>query len=220
LATTALTFSDLQEIPPSTDETCTFISTGPFCNTLKADPFTLIITLWTALQLIWVSMLLTVQLLQIARGLTTYEAMTPPKPLAHRGAPLVTTTDASMSSEGGSAAAAAAADPHAGHNHGPGGHKHGPLEAWKRLLGVDTFMAVAVQGRGATQGPRSAVLRNPFSRGFLTNCSDFWISGEPWFASQEQGASRLGGERVNYTDMYEVPNAPGYVAVRTAEDEV
>jgi palmitoyltransferase len=213
----ALTFADLAEIRRSTDETCTFISPGVFCATLQADPFTLIITLWTGLQLVWVAMLLTVQLLQIARGLTTYEAMTPPKPLAHRGPALVTTTDANLSTPSGSAAAA---DPHAGHNHGPGGHKHGPLDAWKRLLGVDTFMAVAVQGRGAKQGPRSAVLRNPFSRGFLTNCSDFWVSGEPWFASQEQGAARLGGERVNYTDMYEVPSAPGYVAVRTMEEEV
>ena len=165
-------------------------------------------------------MLLTVQLLQIARGLTTYEAMTPHKPLAHRGPAgpsFITGADASMTATGG---ASAAPDPHAGHNHGPGGHKHGPLEAWKRLLGVDTFVAVAVQGRGGKQGPRSAVLRNPFSRGVLANCSDFWLSGEPWFASQEQGAARLGGERVNYTDMYEVPSAPGYVPVRTAEEEV
>lgn len=182
----------------------------------------LIITLWAALQLVWVAMLLTVQLLQIARGLTTYEAMTPPKPsLAHRGAPAVVTGAPDLSPAGGSSSQPA--DPHAGHNHGPGGHKHGPLEAWKRLLGVDTFVAVAVQGRGGgkpQQGARSAVVRNPFSRGVLANCSDFWLSGEPWFASQEQGAARLGGERVNYTDMYEAPSAPGYVPVRTAEDEV
>ena len=34
------------------------------------------------------------------------------------------------------------------------------------------------------------------------------------------GAAKLGGERVNYTDMYEVLTAPGYVPVRTAEEEV
>lgn len=210
-------------MPPRASDYCTIIQPGALCSTLNADPFTLIITLWTGLQLVWVAMLLTVQLLQIARGLTTYEAMTPPKPLKQSDAAsanFVTGGDANMT----------ATDPHAGHNHGPGGHdhgpggaggahKHGPLDAWKRLLGVDTFMAVAVQGRGSKQA-RSSVFRNPFSRGFLTNCSDFWANGEPWFASQDGGAARLGGERVNYTEMYEVPSAPGYVPVRMVDEEV
>jgi len=135
----------------------------------------------------------------------------------------ITTGDPSMSSAQITSAnrgpdPAAHEDPHAGHNHPPGQHPHGALDAWKRLLGVDTFMAVAVHGRGAQQGQQQ-INRNPFSKGCITNCKDFWADETPLFGSREGGVARLGGERVDYNHMYEVPAGMGYIAVN-AEDEV
>jgi hypothetical protein len=45
------------------------------CKILNKDPFTIVLSIWAAFQLTWVTMLLCVQLLQVARNLTTYESM-------------------------------------------------------------------------------------------------------------------------------------------------
>jgi hypothetical protein len=209
---------DLDVIPKNTTSTCTFLQ-ADLCATYTSSPFAVILTIWTALQLVWVTMLVTVQLLQIARGLTTYEAMKPSKP-----APLtsfMTTGDPSMGNAGIDAANRGP-DPvgHEGHNHGPGGHKHTDgFEAWKRLLGVDTFIAVALHGRGSPQANAASRYKNPFSRGCITNCQDFWNDAGPVFGSKENGSARFGGERVNYLDMYETPEGMGYAPV-SADDEV
>jgi len=99
------------------------------------------------------------------------------------------------------------------HNHA----RHGAFDAWKRLLGIDTFMTVAVGGRGAP-GQRTTVNRNPFSKGCFTNCADFWADDTPIFGSRDTGQAKLGGERVDYTSMYEVPAGAGYVPVHGDDD--
>ena len=69
------------------------------------------------------------------------------------------------------------------------------------MLGLDTFIATAsdaAQGRLQTRG-------NPFSRGLVGNCKDFWCDPAPIFGKRHNGDSLLGGEVVNYTDMYETP---------------
>jgi palmitoyltransferase ZDHHC13/17 len=174
-------------------------------------------------------MLITVQLLQIARGLTTYEAMTPHKhkhssPLASEVTSFVTTGDPSISAAGlgpnnrGPDPAVETAHAHS--------HKGGFLETWKRLLGIDTFVAVALHGRGAPSGPNSGAVshshKNPFSRGCFGNCQDFWMDEGPWFGSRESGRATFGGERVDYTSMYDVPsvgNGRGYVSVSGGDGE-
>jgi palmitoyltransferase ZDHHC13/17 len=171
-------------------------------------------------------MLLTVQLLQIARGLTTYEAMQPSKPTSPAAQQLtsfVTTGDPSLSTAGLGAGnrgpdPAASGGAAGGHDHP---HKHrGPLEAWKKLLGVDTFVAVALHGRGTPQANAAARYRNPFSRGCVTNCKDFWADEGPLFGSRESGTARFGGETVDYTSMYEVPQGMGYAPVQGDEEAV
>jgi hypothetical protein len=221
--------TDLSTVPPPINPQCTFLKED-MCATYNSDPFSIILTIWTTMQLVWVTMLLTVQLLQIARGLTTYEAMVGHKPHSHAGQAamsFVTTGDTSMTSAQ-ITSADRGPDPAASHDHSEPGHSHaghshahggGMLEAWKRLLGVDTFMAVAVHGRGAQQN-RQQVNRNPFSKGCMTNCKDFWADETPVFGSREAGVARLGGERVDYNRMYEVPAGMGYVAVNNADDEV
>jgi hypothetical protein len=98
--------------------------------------------------------------------------------------------------------------------------KHGPFEAWKRLLGVDTFVAVAWHGRGSPQANQAARYRNPFSRGCVTNCKDFWGDDGPLFGSRDSGMAKFGGGTVDYTSMYDVPQPMGYAPVQAEEDAV
>lgn len=165
--------------------------------------------MWAALQLCWVTMLLVVQLLQIARNLTTYESMrghlnshSPAEALTS----FVTTGDTSQDVTGASGSA-----PTTGFGSGQDvgdrpprrQPKHSVWDQWKRLLGLDTFVATALHG---SQGANQARNRgNPFSRGLITNCKDFWCDGAPLFKKKESGYARLGGERVDYTRMYEPP---------------
>ena len=101
------------------------------------------------------------------------------------------------------------------------------MQQWARLLGVEPFIET-VTGRGAATGKNKRKKRNPFSRGIVTNCKDFWCDSQPMFGQRETGASTLGGEHVNYTAMYESPammeairgrRRGGYEPV-TADDEV
>lgn len=60
-----------------------------------------------------------------------------------------------------------------------------------------------MQGSQADQ--RRRVGGNPWSRGVVTNCKDFWCDGAPIFQKKESGFARLAGDRVDYTRLYEVP---------------
>jgi palmitoyltransferase ZDHHC13/17 len=81
--------------------------------------------------------------------------------------------------------------------------RHGCFKQWKRLLGLDTFLATAQAGFGDRR--RSSRQKNPFSRGIITNCRDFWGDPAPIFGKREPGLAMLGGEVVNYYRMYETP---------------
>ena len=98
---------------------------------------------------------------------------------------------------------------------------------WKKLLGLATFMATAHSaGSGGGGGLAGRRRGNPFSRGIVTNCRDFWCDPAPVFRPRETGAAFLDGEVVNYARMYEPPlrmsrGRPGsrYEAV-SAEEEL
>ncbi len=81
-------------------------------------------------------------------------------------------------------------------------HHEGVFTQWKRLLGLDTFYATAQAG---LSGKRVRHEGNPFSRGIITNCRDFWCDGAPIFTARGTGAAALGGEPVDYTQLYETP---------------
>lgn len=77
-------------------------------------------------------------------------------------------------------------------------HKHeGCISQWKKLLGLDSFVATA-SGKATKK-------RNPFSRGIITNCKDFWCDPAPYLGRRENGVAMLDGDVVNYTMMYEPP---------------
>lgn len=151
-------------------------------------------------------MLCAVQLVQISRNQTTYENM--------RGHSI----DRTYPTSGAFASALAAGTPSldgaglSATGQGPNPalsrppqrpRRHGCIQQWSSLLGIDAFFATARDGLG--DRPRAAQPKNPFSRGIFTNCRDFWFDPAPYFGSRETGAGMLGGEVVNYSRMYEAP---------------
>jgi palmitoyltransferase ZDHHC13/17 len=217
-------------LPKLHGSTCAILS-DDLCATVSEDWYAVIISVWATLQLVWVAMLIIVQLLQIARGMTTYEAMTPHKHSHSQSNGQATTIvdagDPSISAGPNNRGPdAAAGDTAGGHNHAHPHKKHGLLHAWKQLLGIDTFVEVALHGRGAPAqvggSARSQLNRNPFSRGCVTNCKDFWLDEEgPWFGSRESGRATFSGQAVDYTSMYEVPvGGMAYAPVSSGDGEV
>jgi hypothetical protein len=154
-------------------------------------------------------MLLFVQFVQVMRAMTTYENMFGVD--HHLAASLNTAFTSTGAPLDPSRVPPSGAPAPAGHGHH--GHKHGQgfLKQWGKLLGVDAFIETAT-GRGAATsqgggrgGRRSKGGANPYSRGCVTNCKDFWCDPAPVFGRRETGMAVLGGHVVNYTDMYEKP---------------
>lgn len=202
-------------ISPSASESCNILS-ADLCKIINSDSYTTFLAIWISLQLVWVTMLLFTQFFQVARAMTTYENMfgiqdgTAMTAVTSTGTPL----DPNHPSLN--------ATPQAGHHHK---HKGGMLKQWSRILGVDPFIET-VTGRGAVSTKNKRKNKNPYSRGCITNCKDFWCDPSPVFGQRENGAAVLGGERVDYTAMYESPTLMqltgrrergGYEAVGTEE---
>ena len=151
-------------------------------------------------------MLCAVQLVQISRNQTTYENMrghaidrSYPSSQAFASAMTAGTTSLDAAGLSGSGQGPNPALAHSHRSRRP----HGCLSQWSSLLGIDTFFATAKDG--LRDGPNAARPRNPFSRGVTTNCRDFWCDPAPLFGRRETGSAMLGGEVVNYYDMYETP---------------
>ncbi|KAK3986427.1 putative palmitoyltransferase [Cladorrhinum sp. PSN332] len=205
-------------------EECNILSPN-LCRVINTDAYTLLLAIWATLQLTWVGMLLFVQFIQVARAMTTYENMFGVNRTVHTSLSSAFTSTGAPLDPSQQPPSGAAAPGEGGHGHGHG-HKHGGmLKNISRLLGVDIFMNTA-RGRGAaTTKKRKA--KNPYSRGCLQNCKDFWCDPAPVFGQRETGSAVLGGQRVNYTDMYESPSvmevisrgrrAGGYEAVAAEE---
>ncbi|KAI0480719.1 hypothetical protein GGR56DRAFT_627287 [Xylariaceae sp. FL0804] len=199
-------FSEL----PQSDTTDCLILSAPLCKIISSDPYSMLLGIWTTLQLTWVSMLIFVQLVQVARAMTTYENMygiqdgsasSLVSAFTSTGAPL----DPSHP-DAGPAPPSAADDP-LGTGKGPHAHKHrSAWQQWSRLLGVDTFIETAT-GRSAATGKKARKKRNPYSKGYVQNCRDFWCDPAPVFGRRETGDAVLGGHRINYTEIYESPSA-------------
>jgi palmitoyltransferase len=176
------------------------------CDYVSRDTFTLVLTIWTILQLVWVTMLCAVQLVQISRNQTTSENMRGHHvdrsyPSSQAFASAMTAGTTSMEAAGLSATGTG---PNPALARGPAPRpKGGCLQQWSSLLGIDTFWTTAKDG--LRDGPQAARPRNPFSRGVMTNCRDFWCDPAPLFGKRQSGSAMLGGEMVNYHDMYEPP---------------
>ena len=198
---------------------------GILCDLLNKDAFTLVMIVWTACQLTWITILIFAQLLLISRGTTTLEDSAGKHP---------SDSDAVVTS----AIMAGTTSPEAAGLTGAGGaesqqtsrpEQSGSFQKIKRLLGLDSTMAVLSESiRTAMHGSRAPEFqarqrRNPFTRGFLTNLRDFFFDPAPVFGERQNGEALLGGEKVDYTAMYELPShrrEGGYASVGQQEDEV
>ncbi|KAL8635082.1 MAG: hypothetical protein Q9228_007390, partial [Teloschistes exilis] len=141
-------------------------------------------------------MLFIVQSVQIARAITTYESMSrhmqhaSPTSQAITSALTAGTTSldgASLTTSGAgpnpalptSSSTPPSSGPHT-HNQTPAQHprREGFFTQWKKLLGLDTFVAIAFGGTSAATARRQR-RKNAFSRGVATNCRDFWCDPAP-----------------------------------------
>lgn len=188
---------------------CTILSQN-LCQIFNTDPYTILLGIWASLQLTWVSMLLFVQFVQVARAMTTYENMYgindgSAANLMHNytstGAPLDSTHPDGLQAPPSATDDPLGNGPHHGHK-----HARGFLQTWSRILGVDTFIETAT-GRGAAMTKKQKKKKNPYSRGCVQNCKDFWCDSAPVFGKRELGDAALGGQRVNWADTYESPVA-------------
>src|SRR6202044_3349753 len=64
----------VEALPSPTNTECKIISPA-ICGIVVRDSWTIILTTWSTLQLVWVTMLVVVQLVQISRNQTTFENM-------------------------------------------------------------------------------------------------------------------------------------------------
>lgn len=220
-----LTIAYLEVLPEPTELHCSILK-DQFCAQFSKDPLTIVTNAWGSLQLTWTFMLLFVHFTQIARNVTTFETM--------RGntqvGPIITAMATGTLSADGAQVDGTGSGPDAATKHG---HTHkkkaGCFSQWSQLLGLDTFLTVAFQGYKGSQQSKTERQRqkrsNPFTRGLLRNCQDFWADG-PAFKRKENGCKGLlGGERVDYAILYDVPRRGagmqyrgGYESVATADD--
>lgn len=192
---------DIQSLPDTANPQCNILSES-ICQYILRDTFTVVLGIWTCLQLIWVSMLMIVQLLQVARALTTYESMRGQMQGSSQAITSALTAGAASMEGAQLTGAGTGPNPAVPKVHHPRRQKEGCFATWKKLLGLDTFVATATGGLDGTNRRRR---ENPYSRGIVTNCKDFWCDPAPYFGKRENGVAMLDGEVVNYTRMYETP---------------
>lgn len=238
--------TDILILPDSHITTCNIL-TPEYCALYNRDPFTIVTIIWASLQLTWVLLLLVTQLVQVSRNQTTWEIMRNRMHLRGTGERVAATVmagttslDAAQLTPDGRGPDPTAAAPQHQHQHRHGhahAHPHarvpkeGCFEQWKKLLGVDTFVATTMHGEhSGNRSSRRTV--NLFNRGIATNCHDFFFDPAPIFsARKESGMALLGGVEVNYTSIWEPPpketvvsaangrsRGPGYQAVAGDEE--
>ncbi|CAG8885010.1 unnamed protein product [Penicillium nalgiovense] len=156
-----LTIAYINSLPAATNATCNVIN-DTLCDYASRDPFTLILNVWITLQLVWVTMLCAVQLVQISRNQTTYENMrghhidrSYPSSQAFASAMTAGTTSmeaAGLSTSGQGPNPALRGPP-------PHRRKTGCIKQWSSLLGIDAFWTTAKDG--LRDGPQAARPETP-----------------------------------------------------------
>ncbi|KAL9058921.1 MAG: hypothetical protein Q9162_001477 [Coniocarpon cinnabarinum] len=185
--------------PPNTPQHCVILP-AHLCTLIATDYFTFILTVWLLLQDVWVTMLILTQLFQIARGQTTFEVMKGHPQLSGTNAAVAAGITSGTASLEGAGLTDTGAGPEASKRKKPDGW----LDQWKRLLGIDSFIATALHGSRADEVLKRR-RENPFHRGMVQNLRDFFFDPAPVFARRANGMGMLGGEVVDYATMYEAP---------------
>ncbi|KAJ9620580.1 palmitoyltransferase akr1 [Taxawa tesnikishii (nom. ined.)] len=184
-----LTLAYLSLLPAPTNLDCAILRPD-LCAEFSKDTFTLWTNIWGGFQLIWVALLLFVQLTQVARAMTTYESMS-----GNRDAgPLTTALVTGSTSPEGGQVDASGGGPEAGAQGGARRRKEkkeGCWAQWKKLLGLDTFIATALHGSRAAE-VQARRRQNPFTRGVVRNCLDFWVDGGGFGEGEGERDGRVG----------------------------
>jgi palmitoyltransferase ZDHHC13/17 len=182
------------------------------CEPLITDPYTTLLTFWTAIQLTWLTLLVVVQYYQITRGITTHELSNLQK-YGFLGGGSVTAEDRMQ--EGVSSRLPPISRPDS--------KPPSRFQKCLRILGVEQFFTTIKDRRKRTVAQRRGM--NPFDQGGCwTNCADFWAvpthlneeSTRGWLESGlnikglgfrlgKGGEGKLGGEEVDYFEMWDVP---------------
>lgn len=186
-----------QLLPAMTPQPVCDLISGSLCEALWVDPFTFYVCFWGMLQASWVTMLLFVQLLQIAKAQTTYENMTANRNFNQSSfvendkitTALAAAVGAPNNTDGGSIS---------------GASSRSMDEGWWRkttkLLGVDVFWKTAHGNKTSRRA------KNPFSHGVVGNCGDFWGGSTTAWRPPVQGEmGMLDGKQVDWGRVYEVP---------------
>ena len=197
--------ADLEALPAVDGARCNLLPEQA-CDIVSRDPFTVLLAVWAGLQLVWVTMLLFVQYMQIAKARTTYESVR-----GHSGHISRTqeTLVAAVVAGTTTMDSAQLAPHHLDSNTTVRRRRHGHprhnscFTQWKQLLGLGSFVATAQEG--LNHHDRFSLEPNPFSRGFVTNCKDFWCDPAPYFARRKLGTAMLDGEVIDYTTIYDIP---------------
>ena len=194
----------LEVLPTPADTTCNLLP--PYlCTFAVRDPWTITLSIWALIQLVWVSMLVVVQSIQIAKNITTYENMRrhdhgsshgPSHLPLHHARPATIGPHPGTTSLNDAAAASTRIHPIPRAS-------GGMCTKLKKTLGIDVFFATASDASAGKIQDRS----NPFSRGIIGNCKDFWCDPAPIFKSRKPGESYFAGDVIDYYSLYERPQS-------------
>jgi hypothetical protein len=205
------------------------------CEPLVTDPYSTILAFWATAQLSWLTLLVVVQCYQITRGITTHE-LTNLQKYGFMGGGNITVEDR-MQEGVSSRLPPANATPDI---------QPTRFQKVLRILGVEQFFTTFRDQRQRALAQRRGM--NPFDQtSCWTNCADFWAvpdvlneeSSRGWlengcrvrgmgFRLGKGGEAKLGGQEVDYYEMWEVPQKTRkirrldeeYQAVETGDDAV
>ncbi|KDN46635.1 ankyrin [Tilletiaria anomala UBC 951] len=200
-------------LPADTLPVSSCILPASICAATSWDTFLFATSAWAALQLIWTIILLGAQLLQISRQMTTLEVSNLGRygyMGGKGGSSMVTQSNfmaqraAALGAAGSLAAAAGGHEDSDGDgvagrgSHGAhGGHRGGKRCFLDVLCGASNCLLSVVgldlytRGKAGEGLKRASAAGNPFDKGVLANCKDFWTRGR-----------ELG---VRYEELYDIP---------------
>lgn len=183
-------------LPSAPESTCSG-SLEALCHSMEADAFGTVLTIWTGLQLIWVTFLAFVQLAQISRAMTTNEASN-----LHRYGFMGGDDFSSLPPDHASNPDLAGAHAHA--------HAHAHKKWWTplfRLLGIDQFINTAQDTLASQRTRRNWRASNPADMGMIRNCLDFWVPDGRYnvFKALPDGQASLGNQQIDYYKLWDFP---------------
>ncbi|VVT47341.1 uncharacterized protein SAPINGB_P001663 [Magnusiomyces paraingens] len=185
-----------------------------FCRSFQVDYYGTLLAIWTTFNGVWVFFLAFVQIVQVARGVTTNEASNLHK-YGFMGAddfsslPLDHSTAINTALANSAAAVQAQARMRNNNN--------SRFSTCLKLLGIDQFLATArdavplSSGNGRNSSTRYSSNNNPADLGCFRNCADFWFPRGSFnvLRALPDGAASFAGNPVDYYRMWDFPTRNG-----------